>query len=106
MSDTVERLIAPGTRLMQVLNLRLKFALISAAFMVPLCVAVYGVVSYAMSNIEFAQEERAGSAYLATLNQFMAALSERRVDSGASVTDRGVRALDAAKKLNQSQQNS
>ena len=43
---------------MQVVRLPVKFAIISAAFMVPLCVAVYGVVSYAMSNIEFAEQER------------------------------------------------
>ena len=91
---------------MQVLNLRIKFAIISAAFMVPLCVAVYGVVSYAMSNIEFARQERSGSAYLHAMNRFMAALSERRADGGASATDRGVRALDAAIQLNQSQDDS
>lgn len=104
MSNTLERLVAPGIRLMQVVRLPAKFAIISAAFMVPLCVAVYGVVSYAMSNIEFAQEEQAGSAYVAPLNQLMAAVSERR--AGASALAKGDQALEAARTLNESQGNS
>jgi len=34
---------------------------------------VYGVVSYAMSNIEFAEQERLGSAHVRPLNELMAA---------------------------------
>ena len=87
---------------MQVVRLPVKFAIISTAFMVPLCVAVYGVVSYAMSNIEFAQQEQLGTAYLQPMNRFMAALSARRADGGNLD---GERALDDARKLNDSQGN-
>ena len=55
MSSTLDRLLAPGIRLMQVARLPIKFAIISAAFMIPLCVALYGVLSYSKSNIELAQ---------------------------------------------------
>lgn len=104
MATLIERVVGPGTRLMQVVGLPVKFAIISTAFMVPLCVAVYGVVSYAMSNIEFAAQERLGAAYSQSMNEFMTALSRRRADaSGASAE--GGRALDAAQALNKSQGN-
>jgi len=40
---------------MQVARLPVKFAIIAAAFMVPLCVAVFGMLSYSESNIELAR---------------------------------------------------
>src|SRR5690349_8373505 len=101
MSNTLERIIAPGIRLMQVVRLPAKFAIISTAFMVPLCVAVYGVVSYAMSNIEFAQDERLGSAYVQPLNELMAAVAHRR----AGATAEGGKALESVQALNASQGN-
>ncbi len=88
---------------MQVVRLPVKFAIISTAFMVPLCVAVYGVVSYALSNIEFAEQERLGTAYLKSMNEFMAALSARH--AGASSKGDGGRALEEARALNESQGN-
>jgi methyl-accepting chemotaxis protein len=121
MLQMIERIIAPGIRLMQVVRLPVKFAIISTAFMVPLCVAVYGVVSYAMSNIDFAQSERLGSAYVSSLNELMAAISERRADAddgasanaddgasanaGDGASANGKRALDAARALNEAQGN-
>jgi methyl-accepting chemotaxis protein len=105
MSHTLDRIVAPGIRLMQVVRLPVKFAIISTAFMVPLCVAVYGVVSYAMSNIEFAAQEQSGSAYVRPLNALMAAIAERRADLGASATTNGERALADAQALNESQGN-
>jgi methyl-accepting chemotaxis protein len=105
MPHTLERIIAPGIRLMQVVRLPVKFAIISAAFMVPLCVAVYGVVSYAMSNIEFAEQERLGAAYVRPLNGLMAAISERRADLGVSAMSNGEQALEDAQALNESQEN-
>jgi methyl-accepting chemotaxis protein len=105
MPHTLERIIEPGIRLMQVVRLPVKFAIISTAFMVPLCVAVYGVVSYAMSNIEFAQQERLGAAYVRPLNGLMAAIAERRADLGASATSNGEQALKDAQALNGSQEN-
>lgn len=105
MSSTLDRLLAPGIRLMQVARLPVKFAIISAAFMVPLCVAVYGVVGYSQSNIEFAQQEQLGSAYLPSMNKFMASLSARRAGSGSSATAAGASALDQARALNDSQDN-
>ena len=86
---------------MQVARLPIKFAIISTAFMVPLCVAVYGVVSYSKSNIEFAQQERLGAAHLASINEFMAALSARRAGDDAAAD--GSEALDKARALNESQ---
>ena len=104
MSSTLDRLLAPGIRLMQVARLPVKFAIISAAFMVPLCVAVYGVVSYAQSNIEFARQEQLGAAYAASMNKFMASVSARRA-GGGSATAAGADALDQARALNASQGN-
>ncbi|MBL8269470.1 MAG: HAMP domain-containing protein [Steroidobacter sp.] len=88
---------------MQVARLPIKFAIISAAFIVPLCVAVYGVVSYSKSNIEFAQSEQLGTAYLQSMNKFMAALSARR--AGSSSNTAGSDALGQAQTLNDSQGN-
>ncbi|MET0534302.1 MAG: methyl-accepting chemotaxis protein [Steroidobacter sp.] len=105
MSNMLERIVAPGIRLMQVVRLPGKFAIISTAFMVPLCVAVYGVVSYAMSNIEFAEQEQLGSAYVRPLNSLMSAVAERRADAGANATSNGERALSDARALNESQKN-
>jgi methyl-accepting chemotaxis protein len=51
----LERLLAPGLRLMQAVRLPVKFAIVAAALMVPLCVAVYGVVDYAERNIAVTQ---------------------------------------------------
>ncbi|GFE80985.1 methyl-accepting chemotaxis protein [Steroidobacter agaridevorans] len=102
MSSTLDRLLAPGIRLMQVARLPVKFAIISAAFMVPLCVAVYGVVSYSKSNIEFAQQEQLGSAFLPSMNKFMASLSARRAGGGSGA---GADALEQARALNVSQDN-
>jgi methyl-accepting chemotaxis protein len=101
MPNTLERIVAPGIRLMQVVRLPVKFAIISTAFMVPLCVAVYGVVSYAMSNIEFAQDERMGSAFVRPLNELMAAVAQRRAGS----TVDGGKALASVQALNASQGN-
>ena len=88
---------------MQVARLPIKFAIISAAFIVPLCVALYGVVSYSKSNIEFTQSEQLGIAYLEPMNQVMAALSARR--AGADATSPGTEALGKARALNESQAN-
>lgn len=105
MSSTLDRLLAPGIRLMQVARLPIKFAIISTAFIVPLCVAVYGVVSYSKSNIEFARQEQLGSALLPSMNQFMASLSARRAGGGDSATTAGADALERARTLNGSQDN-
>jgi methyl-accepting chemotaxis protein len=101
----LDRLLAPGIRLMQVARLPIKFAIISTAFMVPLCVAVYGVVSYSKSNIEFAQQEQLGSAFLPVMNKFMASLAARRAGRGGSATSTGAEALDQARALNDAQDN-
>ncbi len=90
---------------MQVARLPIKFAIISAAFMVPLCVAVFGVVSYSKSNIEFAQSEQLGTSYLKPMNKLMAALSARQAGTGASATSDGAEALGKARALNELQGN-
>jgi methyl-accepting chemotaxis protein len=96
MSRLLDRAIAPGIRLMQSLRLPVKFAIISLGFTVPLGVAVYGVYSYAQSNIAFADSERLGTAYIAPLNRFMA-----NVARGNS--SEVLRALDAVERLNTQQ---
>ena len=45
--STLDSLLAPGLRLMQAVRLPVKFTIVAAALLVPLCVAVYGVVDYA-----------------------------------------------------------
>ncbi|MFC4310684.1 methyl-accepting chemotaxis protein [Steroidobacter flavus] len=105
MSSTLDRFLSPGIQLMQVARLSIKFAIISTAFMVPLCVAVYGVVSYSKSNIEFAQQEELGTAFLPSMNKFMDSLSARRAGGGSSATGAGSDALDQATVVNQSQDN-
>ena len=57
-----ESLLRPGLRIMQAVRLPVKFGIVCAALLVPLCVAIYGVLSYARSNIEFARDESLGSA--------------------------------------------
>lgn len=69
-----ETLVRPGILVMQRLRMTAKFAIISAAFLVSLAVAVYGVVSYSQGNIEFAAAERMGAAYIAPLNEVLCAL--------------------------------
>jgi methyl-accepting chemotaxis protein len=71
MNALFQAVIQPGTRLMQNLRLPAKFALISVAFLVPLSIAMYGVVDYAGDNIGFAERERSGAAYVAPMNKLM-----------------------------------
>src|SRR5262245_14111064 len=73
-----ESLVSPCEQLMQRLRLALKFAIISTAFLIPLAVAVYGVVSYADDNIEFARQEQLGVAYVEPLNDLLAAMNQAR----------------------------
>jgi methyl-accepting chemotaxis protein len=86
-----EYIIGPGVRLMQILRLPVKFALISAAFTVPLCVAVYGVLSYANGNISLAQQQHLGAAYIAPLNDFMTAAAGGRTEDA----ERALSALES-----------
>lgn len=67
MTAFFERIIGPGVRLMQILRLPVKFAIISAAFMVPLCIAVYGVLSYTSDSIALAQRQSLDTAHVAQL---------------------------------------
>jgi methyl-accepting chemotaxis protein len=69
--STLESLLAPGLRLMQAVRLPVKFTIVAAALLIPLCVAVYGVVDYAESNIAFGRDERLGVAYVAPLSALL-----------------------------------
>ena len=97
----LETLLRPGVRAMQVTRLPLKFAIISAAFLVPLGVAVYAMWSYAGDNIQFAYLERVGVHYTDSLNALARANLDLHVaratkaDSGTtqSITQRGDTAL-------------
>jgi methyl-accepting chemotaxis protein len=105
MISSVERAVGPGIRLMQVLRLPVKFAIISTAFMVPLAVTLLGVLGYAASNIEFARDERLGAAFVAPMNELMRAIAQRRggadPQSAAAAGDRALQAIEA---LNAQQQ--
>jgi methyl-accepting chemotaxis protein len=70
-SVLVESLLRPGLRIMQAVRLPVKFGIVCAALLVPLCVAIYGVLAYAQSNISFARAERLGVAYVAPLNDLL-----------------------------------
>jgi methyl-accepting chemotaxis protein len=78
MKALCEATLRPGLGLMANLRLPAKFALISAAFLVPLAVAVYGVIGYANSNIDFAAQERLGVTYVTPLNDLSLSLAQRR----------------------------
>ena len=73
--------LRPGIRLMQLLRLPSKFALISAAFLLPMGIAVYSVIGYATDAIRFAEKEEVGTHYLRTLNQLLDAASAERADA-------------------------
>jgi methyl-accepting chemotaxis protein len=96
MGNAFESLIKPGIRLMQNLRLPAKFAIISTAFLVPLAVAVYGVLSYAKSNIEFTAAERTGSAYIVPMNDLLDRLGRSTADASA---------LERVKEINRQQAN-
>ncbi|MBB6095066.1 methyl-accepting chemotaxis protein [Povalibacter uvarum] len=82
MSSVFEAAIRPGIGMMQNLRLPAKFALISLAFMVPLGIAIYGVVGYSSSNIAFAEAEQLGSAWIAPLNNVLESqLQSQRADA-------------------------
>jgi methyl-accepting chemotaxis protein len=86
MTALFETLIRPGLRLMQAFRLPTKFALISAAFLVPLGVATYGVISYANDNIEFAEQERFGVTYLSALNDWTRTVARSYGDVASSAS--------------------
>jgi methyl-accepting chemotaxis protein len=104
MADMLERLLKPGIRLMQKARLPVKFVIVSAALIVPLCVALYGVLSYASNNIEFARAEQHGVAYVAPLNDFIGAVAERRASREMATRTAGERALAALEDITQQQQ--
>jgi methyl-accepting chemotaxis protein len=81
-----ERTLGPGIGLMQRLRLPGKFAWISAAFLLPLCVSLYGLVSYSSDNIDFADDERLGAQWIAPLNAFAdAAIAQNHAELQTSV---------------------
>ena len=94
MTAIFQSVLAPGLRLMQAVRLPVKFALISAAFLVPLTVATYGVITYANDNIEFAAQERLGVAYLDDLNEWTKAMT--RSDSSADAAIARIQALNTS----------
>jgi methyl-accepting chemotaxis protein len=71
MLETVEKFVQPGMRLMRQLPLTLKFAVITAAFMLPLGVALHAVINYSTANIDFAANELRGATYLQALNPLL-----------------------------------
>ena len=94
--STLDSLLAPGLRLMQAVRLPVKFTIVAAALLIPLCVAVYGVVDYAESNIAFGRDERLGVAYVAPLTALLQEATESP-EAGAT------RKFDALERLTASQ---
>jgi methyl-accepting chemotaxis protein len=92
----VESLLRPGLRIMQAVRLPVKFGIVCAALLVPLCVAIYGVIAYAQDNVSFARDERLGVAYVAPLNELL----QQRTAPGATASPH---ALDALEQLAASQ---
>jgi methyl-accepting chemotaxis protein len=86
----VESLLRPGLRIMQAVRLPVKFGIVCAALLVPLCVAIYGVLAYAQSNIDFARDEQLGVAYIAPLNELL----QQAMQPGATGTHKAVDALE------------
>jgi methyl-accepting chemotaxis protein len=84
MNAFFQSVLEPGLRLMQAVRLPAKFALISAAFLVPLSVATYGVITYAHDNIEFAESEHLGVAYLPDLNEWTRVVAGAYAGNSAS----------------------
>ncbi len=98
MNPVFERTLGPGISLMQHLRLPGKFAWISAAFLLPLCIALYGLMNYAAGNIDFAAEERLGAQWIAPLNTLMDGSVQR---NRAQVKE----SLDRLTALNEQQRN-
>ena len=96
MNVFVESLLRPGLRIMQAVRLPVKFGIVCGALLVPLCVAIYGVLAYAQDNIEFARDERLGVAYVAPLNELLQQVT-------APGTTARPHALDALERLAASQ---
>ena len=106
MKALFETTLRPGIGLMENLRLPAKFALISAALAIPLVIAVYGVISYANSNIDFAAQERLGAIYIAPLNGLSLALAQRRDPQSARLeTDSVTKHFSAIERLNERQSN-
>jgi methyl-accepting chemotaxis protein len=86
--------LRPGIRLMQLLRLPAKFALISTAFMLPMGIAVYSVIGYATDTIGFAEKEAVGTHYMRALNDLLAASASSQLDSGTTARiDQGMAEL-------------
>ena len=79
----LEYFVKPCTRWMMQLKLPAKFALISLAFVAPMGVTLYALLSYASSGIEFAESERSGIDYLKELNGLLGANFAKGVDTSA-----------------------
>ena len=92
--STLDSLLAPGLRLMQAVRLPVKFTIVAAALLVPLCVAVYGVVDYAGSAIAFGRDERLGVAYVAPLTALLQEATESP-EAGATRTFEALESLTA-----------
>ena len=93
--STLDSLLAPGLRLMQAVRLPVKFTIVAAALLVPLCVAVYGVVDYAGSAIAFGRDERLGVAYVAPLTALLQEATESP-EAGATRTFEALERLTAS----------
>jgi methyl-accepting chemotaxis protein len=104
MTAIFQSFLEPGLRLMQAVRLPAKFALISAAFLVPLSVATYGVITYANDNIEFAAQERLGVAYLDALDEWTQAVARAYAQTSAAGGASADASITKIQALNDSQQ--
>jgi methyl-accepting chemotaxis protein len=95
MSVTSAGWFGPCVRFMMRCQLRSKFALIAAAFVLPLIVLLWAVLNYAAEGVQFARQERVGVEYLQLLKPLLDNISSDMSVNVASLKDRAGRDNDA-----------
>jgi methyl-accepting chemotaxis protein len=85
----------PCIRFMMHLRMRAKFALISVAFVLPLIILLWAVLSYAVDGVGIARQERVGVEYLQLLKPLLGNATDGAGLSTVSLKDRASRDDDA-----------
>lgn len=83
-------MLPSGLRLSQRVRLPVKFKVLAAALVIPLCAAIYGVMDFTAGDIEFGRNEQMGLAYVAPLS----ALLQEVTASSQPTAPRGLDALE------------
>jgi len=83
-------MLPSGLRLSQRGRLPVKFKMLAAMLVIPLCAAIYGVIDFTAADIEFGRNEQLGLAYVAPLS----ALLQEVTASPPPAAPRGLDALE------------